>query len=254
MAIHGEITPKPKYAIFADTGWEPQGVYDHLTWLKSYSLENGIEIIETNAGNIREDIVSAALYKTRTANMPYHVKSPDGDIGMIPRGCTGDYKIDALNKAARTLLGYKPKMRMPAGALTKWMGISWDEIQRMRTSRNKWEILRYPLIEKKMTRLDCMNWLQRNEYNIPPKSSCIGCPFHSDNLWLDMKRRSPEEFQQAVDFERVLHENGLRKMKGKLFLHKSCVPLDQVDLNENQIEMEFNDDGFINECAGICGV
>jgi 3'-phosphoadenosine 5'-phosphosulfate sulfotransferase (PAPS reductase)/FAD synthetase len=31
MAAHGEIEP-PHCAIFADTGWEPRAVYDHLDW------------------------------------------------------------------------------------------------------------------------------------------------------------------------------------------------------------------------------
>lgn len=35
MAAHGEIGPMPDCAIFADTGWEPQAVYDHLAWLMS---------------------------------------------------------------------------------------------------------------------------------------------------------------------------------------------------------------------------
>ena len=30
MAAHGEIVPMPACAIFADTGWEPNSVYDHL--------------------------------------------------------------------------------------------------------------------------------------------------------------------------------------------------------------------------------
>lgn len=35
MAAHGENGPMPDYAIFADTGWEPTAVYDHLAWLMS---------------------------------------------------------------------------------------------------------------------------------------------------------------------------------------------------------------------------
>ena len=33
MAAHGEIGPMPDCAIFADTGWEPNAVYEHLAWL-----------------------------------------------------------------------------------------------------------------------------------------------------------------------------------------------------------------------------
>ncbi len=35
MAAHGEVGPMPDCAVFADTGWEPRAVYDHLAWLMS---------------------------------------------------------------------------------------------------------------------------------------------------------------------------------------------------------------------------
>jgi PAS domain-containing protein len=251
MAGHGEIEPKPKYAIFADTGWEPKAVYAHLEWLKTKALEMGIEIITVQKGNIREDIMNGAINKSRTANMPFYVIY-NGEKGIVPRGCTGDYKIQAINKKAREILGYKPKQRIPAGALTKWMGISMDEIYRMKQGQYAWELLRYPLIEKEMTRLDCMNWLTKHGYPIPPKSSCIGCPFHNDRMWLEIKRNHSDEWQEAVEFEKTLHEYGLRGMKGKVYLHKSCRPLEEVDLQEDQ--MDLFDDGFMNECAGVCGV
>ena len=35
LAADGSIKPRPDCAIFADTGWEPRGVYDHLAWLET---------------------------------------------------------------------------------------------------------------------------------------------------------------------------------------------------------------------------
>ena len=35
MAEAGEIEPRPDAAIFADTGWEPAAVYQHLDWLET---------------------------------------------------------------------------------------------------------------------------------------------------------------------------------------------------------------------------
>ena len=35
MFLHGEITPQIDCAIFADTGEEPESVYEHLEWLKA---------------------------------------------------------------------------------------------------------------------------------------------------------------------------------------------------------------------------
>lgn len=251
MACHGEIQPKPDYVIFADTGWEPKGVYKHFEWLRKESAKHGIWVMMTEAGNIREDTLDGAINKTRTANMPFYVQQSDGSSGIVPRGCTQEYKINAINKKVRALLGYQPRQRMKH-KIVKWMGISTDEIERVKTGQAGWEKLRYPLIEKNMNRLDCMNWLARKGYPVPPKSSCIGCPFHSDQKWLDIKRNQPDEWQEAVEFERTLHEHGLRGMRGKVYLHKSCQPLEEVNLSEDQIEWEL--DGFGNECSGHCGV
>ncbi|OBZ13305.1 hypothetical protein [Bacillus sp. FJAT-26390] len=252
MACHGEFETKPDLVIFADTGWEPKKVYNHVQWLKKTVSQFGVEIITASNGNIRTDTLRAAQWKTRTANMPYYVQQADGSKGIIPRGCSDEYKIDAIYKAVRSHLGLRPRQRMKPQSVVKWLGISTDEVERMKTSRNKWEVLWYPLIEKRMNRLDCMNWLERNGYPIPPKSACIGCPFHNDRAWLEIKRHSPEEWQEAVDLEKALHEYGLRQMRGKVYLHKSCRPLEEVDLNENQ--MDLFDDDFINECSGHCAL
>lgn len=51
MAAHGEIGPMPDCAIFADTGWEPQAVYEYLEWLTSGNvLPFPVHIV--SAGNI----------------------------------------------------------------------------------------------------------------------------------------------------------------------------------------------------------
>ena len=97
MAAHGELGPKPDYAIFADTGWEPKAVYDHLKWLKEESARFGIQVIETAKGNIRTDLLESSINHSRSAAMPFYVYH-NGEQGIIPRQCTGDYKIAAINK------------------------------------------------------------------------------------------------------------------------------------------------------------
>ena len=59
MAAHGEIDPMPDCAIFADTGWEPKAVYEHLAWLRSPNvLPFPIHIV--SAGDIRADLLAGA--------------------------------------------------------------------------------------------------------------------------------------------------------------------------------------------------
>lgn len=59
MAAHGEIGPMPDCAIFADTGWEPRAVYEHLAWLRSLNvLPFSVHIVSD--GTIRDGLVNGA--------------------------------------------------------------------------------------------------------------------------------------------------------------------------------------------------
>ncbi|MBN2980141.1 hypothetical protein [Cohnella algarum] len=255
MAGHGEIGPKPDFAVFADTGWEPRKVYQHLKWLKGKADEFGIPIIETSKGNIRDDLLAAVegdiKFKdtVRFANIPFFVKNADGTVSMMKRQCTKEYKIEQIVKEIRAQLGYKPRQRVKE-QITEWIGISTDEIQRIKPSRTPWITHRWPLIEIGMSRVGCVSWLTRHGYPIPPKSSCIGCPYHDDRLWLEIKRNDLEAWEEAVFIDYEIRK--LKRFRGQVFLHRSCVPLDQVDLQEDQ--MDWFDDGFLNECEGMCGV
>jgi hypothetical protein len=246
MACHGEITPKPDYAIFSDTGWEPKAVYDHLEWLKKEAERFGIEVVITKKGNIKEDLMRAACEGARVATMPFFIKSKSGKMGMIHRQCTQEYKVMPVRNKIRELLGYKPRQVIKE-KVKLWMGISLDEIERIKPSQVKWIENQYPLIEKGMDRISCINWLKRKGYPVPPKSSCIGCPFHDNFAWKQLKMNSPDEWQDAVSVDRIIRR--LPKLKGEAYLHRSCQPLDKVYLQEDQLELDL----FANECTGYCG-
>lgn len=132
MAAHGEITPMPDAAIFADTQSEPLGVYSHLTRLKAM-LPFPVHVV--TAGNLKQDLMDgvqrpgAAVYKFIAA--PFFIKrmKANGSFeeGMGTRQCTRHYKIDVLKRKQRELLGYKPRERIPDAAVEVWIGISLDE-------------------------------------------------------------------------------------------------------------------------------
>jgi hypothetical protein len=68
MAAHGIIDPMPDYAVFADTGWKPTVVYDHLASLTSPNVLP-FPVYIVSAGNIRENLISAARGQ-RWASIP----------------------------------------------------------------------------------------------------------------------------------------------------------------------------------------
>jgi hypothetical protein len=247
MAAHGEIKPKPDVAIFSDTGWEPKKVYDHFKWLKKEAERYGIKVVITDNGNIKDDIVRSVETGDRFASVPFFIKNEDGTKGMARRQCTREYKIAPIQKKIRELLGYQPRQRIKED-VKLWMGISNDEIMRAKPSRVKWIEHRFPLLENDIGRGWCLEWMQKKGYPLPPKSACIGCPFHDDRMWLDMKRNDPESWNEAVEIDTMIKR--LPRFEGQAFLHRSCIPLDEVDLKENQMELDL----FDNECEGMCGL
>lgn len=63
-----------------------------------------------------------------------------------------------------------------------------------------------------------------------------------------MKINHPDEFADAVLLDHEIRQ--MPKFRGQAFLHRSCKPLDEIDFNLDQLELDL----FINECEGHCGL
>lgn len=278
MAAHGEIGPMPDCAIFADTGWEPRAVYEHLDWLRSGNVLP-FPVLTVSAGNIRDQLLAAGSGE-RWASIPAYTRTvtpagtdvavfdedEDGEIievatrrtaaetvsvGMIRRQCTAEFKIVPIRRKVRELVGLTRRRSPDHPVVEQWLGISTDEIIRVKPSFEAWQVKRYPLIEQRMSRRDCLAWLRRHGYPEPPKSSCIGCPFHSDAAWRRLRDHDAEGWMDALEVDRAIR-TGLRGIRGEVFLHRSAVPLDEADLSTAADRGQL--DLFGNECEGVCGV
>lgn len=251
MAAHGEIGPMPDCAIFADTGWEPRAVYEHLDWLSSANVLP-FPVHRITRGNIRDGIIAKQnATGQRFASVPWFVRGQDGSAGVGRRQCTREYKIEPLATAQRQLLGAAPRQRLPKGCVEVWIGISTDEAARMKPPYRRWQENRWPLIERRMNRWDCLQWLRRHDYPEPPKSACIGCPYHSDAHWREMRDNDPAAWQDAIAIDAIIRAPA-RGFRGEQFMHRSMVPLAEADLSTAEDRGQLN--LFNNECEGMCGV
>lgn len=221
--------------------------------------------------------------------LPLFMKKADGSRGILNRKCTSEYKIrviyrklrelypdeyrawrrtyrdelkalaiyeDAVKQARGSKASIKPAFpleawrRMQANALVcSWIGISTDEAERQKPSREPWIVTRYPLIEMGWSRQMCIDWFMKEFGVRPPRSACKFCPYHSDAEWIRLKLEEPEEFAEAVQYERALQEANSRDevATGIPYLHDSLIPLDQVQFKDAP-------DKFGEECGGVCGV
>lgn len=251
MAAAGDIEPMPDAAIFCDTMAEPKKVYEWLDWLEN---QLPFPVYRVTKGDLTADQLKVHLSKKSGKNyikgiIPTYVSSG----GFFGRKCTSDYKITPYRRKARELAGIFGKQCDELRVIT-WLGISLDEIQRMKVSIDNWQEYRHPLIEKRMHRYHCLRWMKARGYEEPPRSACIYCPFHSSQDWREIKE-SPDEWSKVVQFERELQalcrtEVGDR-FKGLPYLHSSCKPIDQVDFDRPEDKGQIN---WLDECEGMCGI
>jgi hypothetical protein len=251
----------PDLALFSDVGDEPQEVYDWLDWLEQ---QLPFPVIRTSYNG---QVLSEQVGKERPTGkflkmpIPAWIQLSPGEEdersgGLLRRQCTVDYKIRPLIKEVRKQLGIFGK-RTPEGVLvTQWIGISLDEIQRMKDSRESFIEHRWPLIEKRITRQQCIAWMNKHYDVTPPRSACTFCPFHDNAEWRHIKKNYPDKWQHAIEMDRkIRHIWASQDSAAEFFLHRDRVPLEIADLSEKKgVDGQMDLFGFENECEGMCGV
>ena len=194
--------------------------------------------------------------------------------GLGRRQCTSEYKLAPIGRKVRELLGAAAPdfRRVPKGRVAEqWIGFSADELHRISDKNGvSYSRKRYPLLELDgvggrtgWDRADCQRYLAGRGYGATVKSACVGCPFHGNRQWRDMRdmcdcghRRKhhydrfgnlPSEesegmgrcalcgcdefaasgWDDAVAFDEAIRKGGARglPLDGEAFLHASRIPL-----------------------------
>jgi len=246
MSSIGYKVPRADYAIFADPQAEHYKTYKLLDWLLDWKEKNnGIEIIINRDKDILTDILKSQNSRgAKWTTIPAFSESG----GMVMRQCTGEYKIWSVQQSVRRLHGLEKKKRMKRTEM--WLGISIDEIERMKESRMYNIKYFYPLIYHNLTRKDCIEFFKDNNFPVPVKSSCTFCPFHSNDYWKEIQKENGKAWKEAVAVDRQIRNSTKKGDKDKLYIHNSCKPLEDIDFDDGQLEMF---EGF-NCDEGYCGL
>ena len=245
MAAKGEVTPMPDAAIFADTH-EPKEVYEHLDWLEK---QLPFPVHRVDNGDLYKDVLNSVKTGERVSNPPFYTVDKKGERGILRRKCTADYKVKPILRTVRELLGFKKGERIKDAHVDQWIGISFDERTRQKMAPEPWITHRWPLVEKEMRRHHCQEWLADNGYPHAPRSACTFCPYHDNEYWRHIRDKSPEEFEEACQFDEAVRGGISGTTSEGLYLHNSLVPLREVDLSTDVDRGQMT---FLDECDGVC--
>jgi hypothetical protein len=147
---------------------------------------------------------------------------------------------------------------MPEGVrVVQYFGLSDDEPRRVSKVKNRfighrWAEGRFPLFDLEVTRGDCVAYLE--EQDIPhkvPRSACVFCPFRSNHEWRLLRDNDSAGWARALEMDEALRRPGTvanRNLEQSIYLHRSCLSLVEVDLDERDLS-----GGVVGgECEGMC--
>jgi hypothetical protein len=253
LGLHG--VPKADVAIFADTGDEPQYVYDYLDKLAVWCAEHSIPdmpILRVQKAVLSEWTRERIREGKRFVSLPVYTASDDGREGMLRRQCTREFKLAPIHSEVRRLIGVGKGQRVGKRRVRALLGISVDEAVRMKPSRERWIENSFPLVDAGIGREQCKRIVVQAGLPEPQKSACVYCPYHNDAEWQRLKTQHPADFARAVRFDRDIRDMSMRGVTQEVFVHRSCKPLDEVEFDPHGAAGQG--DLFGNECEGMCGV
>jgi len=216
LSFGGGVNSVAMMLLMLDEGWEFEAVFvDHgCDWPETYSylemlLDKGykITILKPNVEG------ESNLYKFCW------------DREIIPsrmlRWCTDKFKL-------RTLHAY---MEKPCFCC---LGFDVDEAHRATIFNWKGQENRFPLIEKNITRRDCMDFIQICGLPLPVKSGCWFCPYQGVKDYRRLRMNYPDLYCQAKALEDRAVEKRLKENKTPYYLQGK--PL-EILVNEAQGEL-----------------
>ena len=232
-----------KGAIFADTGGEPEAVYEWLDFLKETIKKTPIHTVQSDKGNLHEYAVQGK--HNPVPLFGYHKDTKKSFMGR--RSCTFLFKILPVQKKIRDLEGIAKYQRQEKKAIQVALGISTDEEFRAKPSRTPWIENIHPLIKKGMSRQDCLNFVRKTLNRTPPRSACVFCPYLKDIEFKQVKSNS-RDWERACTFDENSRHQTIDKVQ---YVHRQRKPLRDIDLKGNDSQIT----GFIASCdEAYCGV
>lgn len=231
LIVRGDL-PRPDAAVIADTGREASATWRYYDeTLRPALWRVGVDLVRLPHSFDGKGWNTVDLWSGKdrdTALMPLYTST-----GQVSKYCSNEWKSRPVDRYLRSI-------GLTGGAI--WIGFSIDEIHRMRAqdASAKWNH-EYPLIDRRMTRADCVSLVDRMGWPTPPRSSCWMCPYRTDREWRHLRATDPEDFEKAVELEREIQQRD-----ADLWLHQSAKPLDAVNFGEDQRDM------FDVPCSTMC--
>ena len=265
MSALGEL-PKVDAAIHADTTHERAETYAFARKWTPWLEERGVRVVTVKGKTGR--LASVRNDATTSVMIPAFTTYPEGaESGLLRRQCTHDWKIMPIRRwlqANRRIPTEHPiatELDKAIGddfevtsfkleKIEQWLGITLDEVTRMKPSNVQYISNEYPFIEyldRPWTRGMVIKWLVENGLEVPVKSSCIFCPYHDRGTWRELKLSGNGDWQKALEVDEAIRD---KRPGYRCYLIPQRIPLIEADFSNEEDHGQLSLWG--EECSGMC--
>lgn len=121
MLIHQphRFSKLPDYIMFADPGAESPQTYQHIDRVFELLEKSGFKIVVVKPDTPIDESEGGLRAVPWFSRNKY-----SGEVSLLRRQCTREYKIDPLQKKMRELLGFAKGKRIPIGSAITWLGLA----------------------------------------------------------------------------------------------------------------------------------
>lgn len=193
--------PKPEIIVMADTAYEKSRTWEyHEQHVQPILDELGIPFVVAPHSLATVDLWGGKDGQTLLIPAFTTLDQRPGEWGKLPTFCSGEWKEAVFFRQLKAL-GYGPGTEQPR--VQVWMGMSRDEIHRLKYSRRKWAEYKYPLVaDIPLHRAQCKELLRRHGLPQTISSECWMCPNQQKIEWQVMQEESPKDYEKAGKLER----------------------------------------------------
>ena len=166
--------------VFADTKGENDYTYEIIPAYKSYAEKHGIPFFIISRGSLEQYSLEKKIVPSITL-----------------KWCTDKFKRRYIRKWLRKY--YNPTGQKPWFGM--YLGIMYDEFDRMTKSDVAYIENLYPFVYGKFTRRMCSKIIKQAGLPVPRKSGCWYCPWQPRKQWEWLKQHDAEKYRRVLEME-----------------------------------------------------
>lgn len=235
MVLRGDLPrPDPFIVLNANPGMENHLTYRYVNAMEDRCKAAGIPFLRVARNLYAELLALKGNGSNRFDTPPFWTKNRvTGKKGRLLQKCTGAYKIAPMDRAMRQWLyenlGVSRKTkRLGTDTVCKWIGFSQDEWTRIKEEKRKYLCHEYPLIDRRMTKLDIAAYYLKNGIALPPRSVCNACFANDVGTFKEMHDNRPEDWAQAMAVDEAIRDLTQIGIVDECYVSSTLLPLREL--------------------------